>query len=81
MTTSRIRLLLSRTVLADVVQDDAKERSRDELSYLGNEVLNNKGIVLSIAQSLKGTNEPDIAVRVQKALDEATRQQATAEYA
>jgi hypothetical protein len=70
MTTS-IRLLLSRTVLADVVQDDAEERSRDELSNLGNEVLNNKGIVLSMAQSLKGTNDPDIAVRVQKALDEA----------
>jgi hypothetical protein len=35
--------------------------------------LYNKEIVLSMAQMLKGINNPDIAVRAQKAQDEANK--------
>jgi hypothetical protein len=43
---------------------------------LGNEVLYNIENVLSMAQILQETNYPDIAVRVQKALDEAKNEAA-----
>ncbi len=59
-------------VLAQAAQDEAEERSRDELIDLGSEVLYIKGNVLSMVHMLQGTTNPDITVRAQKALDEAT---------
>jgi hypothetical protein len=47
--------------------------SQDELINLGNEVLYNKEIMLSMAQMLKGINNPDIEVRAQNAQDEANK--------
>ncbi len=73
---TRLRIMEARRdkliVLADVVQDKAEERSRDKLIYLGNKVLYKKENMLSITQMLQGTNDPVIAFRAQKALDEAT---------
>jgi hypothetical protein len=57
--------------LADVVQDEDEERSRDELIELSNDVLYNRDNALSMAQMLRGMDDPDITARAQAALDEA----------
>jgi hypothetical protein len=59
-------------VLADAVQDEAEERSRDELIDLGKEFLHNIENMLSMAKMLRGIKDPDITVRAQKALDGTT---------
>jgi hypothetical protein len=52
--------------LAESVQDEAEERSREELVDLENEVVYNKDNATSMAQLLKGTTDPEIAGRAEK---------------
>jgi hypothetical protein len=56
--------------LVDTVQNETEERDQDQLMDLGEEVLYNKGNVMSMAQMLKKIEDASIDERAQRAFDE-----------
>ncbi len=59
--------------LADTMHEEAEDKTHEELIKLNEEILYNKGNIQNMAQMLLISDDPDILIQAQLALDEASK--------